>query len=79
MRCMKNVIYTITICMGVLDGGPLYCMSDLRHRFVNCNYVSDQPVNFKMVSYRMSNLRKDLCYVDNIFSHVKRLHVACQF
>ena len=51
----------------------------LRNGYVNCHYFSNFHVNFKKVSCPMSNLRIDLCHVNNIFSHVDRFHVTCRF
>ena len=47
--------------------------------YVNCHYFSNVHVDFKKVSCRMSKLRNDLCHVNDIFSHVDRFHVTCQF
>ena len=65
--------------VGPLSGGPHCHMSNLRNGYVNCHYFSYFHVAFKMVSSGMSNLRNGQCHVDNMFSHVDRLHVACQF
>ena len=63
--------------MGPLAGGSQGRMSNLRNGYVNCHYSSNFHVDFK--DRRMSNLRNGLCYVDNIFYHVDRIHVACRF
>ena len=62
---------------GPLAGGPQCRMSNLRNGYVNCHNFSNVHVDFKMLPCRMSNLRNCLCHVDNIFSRVDRLHVAC--
>ena len=64
---------------GPLTGGPQCRMSNLRNGHVNCHYFSHFHVDLKKLLCRMSILRNSLCHVDNIFSHVDRLHVACRF
>ena len=59
--------------------GPQCRMLNLRIGYVDCHYISNSHVDFKMVSCRMSNLRNGLCNVDDFFFHVDRLHVACRF
>ena len=51
----------------------------LPEKNVNCHYFSNFHVDLKKVSCRRSNLRIDLCHVDNIFAPVDRFHVACRF
>ena len=64
---------------GTLTGGPQCCISNLRNDLVNGHYAFNYHGDFIMVAYHMSNLKNDLCQVDNIFSHVNRLYVACRF
>ena len=42
-------------------------------------FLSNFHVDFRMVSCRMLNLRNGLCHIDDIFSDVDRLNVACRF
>ena len=47
--------------------GPQCRMLNLRIGYVDCHYISNSHVDFKMVSCRMSNLRNGLCNVDDFF------------
>ena len=55
-------------------------MSNVRNGYVNCHYLSNFHVDFKMLSCRMSNLRKGLRHVENIFfmSIDSMSHVDCK-
>ena len=61
---------------GPLDGVPQCGISILRNGNVPCRCIKKFPVDFKIVRYRMSILRKGPCRVSNFISHVTRLHVA---
>ena len=70
----KQVRHTAVPIAGPLTGGSQCCMSNLRNGYVNCHYFSNFHVDFKKVSGRLLNLRNGPCDVDNICSHVDRLH-----
>ena len=62
-----------------LDGGHQCHMSILRNGNVPCRYFSNVHVDFIITKCPLSNLRKCLCHVGNIYSHVDKLHVTCRF
>ena len=63
------------LTVGPLNGGPQCPMSNLRNGYVTILF--NVHIDLRIVSCHMLNLRNSLCYVDSIFSHVNRLHVAC--
>ena len=65
--------------LGALDGGPQCHMSILRNGNVPCRYFCNFHVDFKIAKCPLSNLRKGPCHVSNIYSHVDKVHVTCDF
>ena len=75
---LSEILYNI----GALDGGgggsPMSHV-EFKKWLCQLSLFFNFNVDLKMVPCRMSNLRNGLCHVDNIFSHVDKLHVACRF
>ena len=65
---------------GALEVGGGGCrMWISRSGNVPCYYFYNFHDEFKIVLCRLSNLRKGPYHVNDIFSHVDKLHVACRF
>ena len=74
----RTVVPTFTIRALVV--GPQCHMLILRNGNVPCRcFFCNFHVVFKTAKCPLSNLRKGLCHVVNIYSHVDKLHVTCRF
>ena len=74
---MHQYLQSQGFCCSV--GTPLDYLSVLSNCNVPCRYFCNYHVDFRIGKCGLSNLRKGPCHVTNVFSHVDKLHVACQF
>ena len=57
-------------------GGPQCRLSILRNAHVPCHYFCNVHVDFKKVSFCLSNLRNTLCHVVYFYPPVTRLYMS---